>query len=1077
MPFISDNLLLDLPFHKPLENDTWPDANNPKLIVTAKNCDSSSLDLLGSCLKIKAQGQLTFPSQTRDQIISAIKHGLTIEFWAEPDKEAIGGGQKYMLRGPVTIWMQGNELHWFVGKESSTQSYVIQDVAGLNHWAIVVNTTVDSARITFFKDGVEITNQATSIPLTESLEDELVATAATELAIGAENKGWTGKLAHLRIWGTPLTKDQIEQNIQRDITAHAAFKATTRIEWRLVNAIDEPSLYIHSNGSQELRLELGNATQGTTLVIPHSDETASSQKYHFCLVFRPGTISSPLLNGTAEQFIKNIGAKNPDWSVCLDKLDMQDCICFLWKGSDKELKPQEKFTLLIPGVAAEPGSGSRPTEVGLYYKNLQIKDSGLPNLDGNRAQRLNILYRESSIHNPPLEVGVVGAPVVLNNGGETCLTLYVKNIKRDEDQNSDPLYFGSIGQNNDASPKLILKMEIIQPSFLALNGFADDNDFAETSLTHQFCSLEETIKGEKQGGEFAWTILPKRVISNDKVGLDADETVLIKLTNLKTTAPPGRSVLRLCYEDFDRYGEGEFEIPIDRVSVIPAKLTQAGGAGYGLAIGHDPRVDKDTPNAEALNEMVSIKKVDGNGDAVLIENSGNGTGLNVVQRDNGVLAAKFSGGTGVEITGNFIVSSTNTCPGNVGIGIAPSSEKLKVQGNTAILGNLSATTLSAASTSTFTGNVGIGIESGSEKLTVQGNTAILGNLSATTLSATSTSTFTGNVGIGIAPGSETLKVQGNTAITGNFSVFSGGRIGIGATTLDKEPLVIRAQGNQEGLIAFENPSGQKKWHIEQNYDGNNPGLNFVETGIADFRLFLKAGGNIGIGTSNPQEKLHIKDGNLRIDSGEIKSCRPITLIPDIDNTGDKEVVIKGKLKVEGEIWSNCYGDGWQKIRNATSKDGQDFYMARHQHWIWEPSDIQLKKSIGFIPDALSQVTRLKPISFYWKNPDYLLNQSDQDVPNEQKQTEVSQEKAALKAELEKQQFGFIAQDLEEIFPDWVSTNTDGYKQINLRMLPSFLVRSIQELKQKCDDLEVENQHLTSRLETLEKRLEKLEERC
>jgi microcystin-dependent protein len=126
-------------------------------------------------------------------------------------------------------------------------------------------------------------------------------------------------------------------------------------------------------------------------------------------------------------------------------------------------------------------------------------------------------------------------------------------------------------------------------------------------------------------------------------------------------------VLRLRYEDFDKYGEGVFEIPIDRGPVIPSKLTQAGGAGYGLAIGHDPRVNISGLNTEVLDEMLSIKKEEGNGDAVRIENASDGTGLNIVQKGKG-LAAKFSGSSGVEIEGKLNAKNDVKITGKLQIG-------------------------------------------------------------------------------------------------------------------------------------------------------------------------------------------------------------------------------------------------------------------------------------------------------------------------------------------------------------------------------------------------------------------------
>ncbi|MGV8174348.1 MAG: hypothetical protein ACP5OU_01450 [Methanothrix sp.] len=94
-----------------------------------------------------------------------------------------------------------------------------------------------------------------------------------------------------------------------------------------------------------------------------------------------------------------------------------------------------------------------------------------------------------------------------------------------------------------------------------------------------------------------------------------------------------------------------------------------------------------------------------------------------------------------------------------------------------------------------------------------------------------------------------------------ISVGNNGNIGIGSDN-PRGPLSIRAAFANQELMNFEDPTGKMMWYINQNIGGNSPGLNIAEAGASDGRLFLKAGGYVGINNMNPQRSLHIEGSEV-----------------------------------------------------------------------------------------------------------------------------------------------------------------------------------------------------------------------
>lgn len=85
------------------------------------------------------------------------------------------------------------------------------------------------------------------------------------------------------------------------------------------------------------------------------------------------------------------------------------------------------------------------------------------------------------------------------------------------------------------------------------------------------------------------------------------------------------------------------------------------------------------------------------------------------------------------------------------------------------------------------------------------------------------------------------------------------------------------------------------------------------------------------------------------------------------------------------------------------------------------SDQRLKKYITPIQDGLSTVMSLKPVTFFWKD---LTNHNTTDP---------------------REQYGFIAQDVQKVLPSAVGESPDGYLTLDKTALISPLVKAVQQL--------------------------------
>jgi|GEM_PF-1407655 len=108
------------------------------------------------------------------------------------------------------------------------------------------------------------------------------------------------------------------------------------------------------------------------------------------------------------------------------------------------------------------------------------------------------------------------------------------------------------------------------------------------------------------------------------------------------------------------------------------------------------------------------------------------------------------------------------------------------------------------------------------------------------------------------------------------------------------------------------------------------------------------------------------------------------------------------------------------------------------------SDRRLKKNIADMEGVLDRLLKLRGVTYEYIDPEAI-------------------------RELPGTRLGMIAQEVEEVFPDWVHT-ADGYKRLTYRGFEALTVEALRELRQEKDD---EIAELQEQLDALTRRLDSL----
>ena len=145
-------------------------------------------------------------------------------------------------------------------------------------------------------------------------------------------------------------------------------------------------------------------------------------------------------------------------------------------------------------------------------------------------------------------------------------------------------------------------------------------------------------------------------------------------------------------------------------------------------------------------------------------------------------------------------------------------------------------------------------------------------------------------------------------------------------------------------------------------------------------------------------------------------------ITDVGNVGINTTTPLDRLHVHGEV----------RVLNCVKNDAGTGIAGVC------PSDRRLKRDITSFSAVLQSVAALRPVHYYWRATEFPERHFG-----------------------DGRTYGLIAQEVEEVLPELVVTNPDGYKAVDYGKLPLLTVQAIKELK-------AENDALQSRIAELER---------
>ncbi|MBO3457954.1 hypothetical protein G7B40_036480 [Aetokthonos hydrillicola Thurmond2011] len=666
------NLILHLKLDETVNNQALDSSNSQNNATVTGGVKLIPDDSFGSCLSFDGvNGEVVVaPSK-----FTTVTNSFTMSMWVMPttttgnDTQAATGttgisGQRYAIF-PTQGTVNYGEGASGAGISVATNGVNVYEHAANSLTPLLVwqgNGNLSSSDWSHI--AVVYTNKQPSLYVNGKLIKTGLTSQQTSIypsaAIGGGQYGhFPGKIANVRIYNKALSPEEIQGDMDNDLSAIASFNKTHPLDFNLYEGEDKEPVIFIENGTQgeELVFEISN-NSGQQIILPSKSGSVTPDNYHFELRFRPNTLSPTSLQQLAL-------AQKPNWSMSspVSQADGTVSLYFLTTNY-QALAANQSVALTLQQINGAADGGARTTRAEFLCPQFSYQSQNLSNY--YREKTLSIINHRGK-KNIPLHVGFIGSNRILNDGSNQTLILQINNVLKGESIDFNP-------KNSPNPSRLILYFDV-------------DTDWAlgtKSEVQNIGIKVEDWQPGGKV--EQDWDIYletqaapnvpveglsaPYWILTHQNViqpRLAAGHTIQITLTIKSFSSKLGQTNLYLRYENIPGYWDGTFVCAVEKSPVL---FDSNGNVGIGIS------------NPEAKLQVININQ-DPNGNTFILGPKGQSNLRLGYHQDYSWIQSHGSKPLAINLIGN-----------NVGIGTSNPQNKLDVKGG-AVIGSTYAGTRTA----------------------------------------------------------------------------------------------------------------------------------------------------------------------------------------------------------------------------------------------------------------------------------------------------------------------------------------------------------------------------------------------